>query len=415
MRVLHLTPELPCWPGGTGGATRQFHLLKRLVELGHEVTVVAPVPEGEEGRRAELDAVGIRLRSVTRPASRVGETLSALAREPMLVPRAVRLPTLAWQVSVFWAELRALAVDEIRQNRPDVIGIEHDNAAHWIDDLPAEIPAVLVLQNVGRHYYESRARSASGVRAAWFAAEARRFARHDGRWLPRYARLIAVSDDDAADLRKTLDVPVEVVPNGVASDELTPLPPSPEPETLLFTGTLSHPPNEDGIRWFAESIWPRIRSRRPGARLLVVGRDAPVGVRALDGQSDIEVVGAVPDMAPYFARATAVVVPLRSGGGTRLKILEAFACERAVVSTSTGCEGLKVEDGRNLLVADDEQVFADATLRLLDDPGLCQRLAADGRELAERRYDWRVLGDELERVLSAVADERAVGSPQSHR
>jgi glycosyltransferase involved in cell wall biosynthesis len=403
MRVLHLTPELPCWPGGTGGATRQFHLLRRLVELGHEVTVVAPVPAGETHRQAELEAAGIRLRGAVRPPGRIGETIGAIARQPSLVTRAATLPVLAWQVSVFWTALRPLALDEIASARPDVITVEHDNAAHWIGDLAGEIPAALVLQNVGRHYYESRARAVRGVRAGWFSFEARRFSRHDGRWLPHYGSLVAVSARDAEDLRATVGGHVEVVPNGVASDELTPVAPSSEPATLLFTGTLSHPPNAEGIGWFADAVWPRLRDERPDVKLLVVGRDAPQSVLDLDRRAGIEVVGAVPTMAPYFERATAVVVPLLSGGGTRLKILEAFACERALVSTSTGCEGLAVEDGRELLVADDPERFASATLRLLDDAPLREALAGAGRELAERRYDWRVLGDELERALTALA------------
>jgi len=404
MRILHLTPELPCWPGGTGGATRQFHLLRRLVELGHQVTVVAPLPAGDERRRAQLAEAGIQLRAADRPASRAREAALALVREPSLAVKALERPVLAWQVSVFWTMLRPLALDEIRESRPDIVTIEHDNAAHWVGDLPADIPTALVLQNVGRHYYDSRQRSARGVRRAWFALEKRRFAKHDRHWLTRYATLIAVSDRDAEELRGLLSVPVEVVPNGVTSDELTPRPPSRERETLLFTGTLSHPPNAEGIRWFADEVWPRVQRRRADARLLVVGRDAPASVLRLDDRDGIEVVGAVPDMAPYFDRATVVVVPLHSGGGTRLKILEAFACERAVASTAIGCEGLAVDDERELLIADDAEGFAAATLRLLDDSPLRLRLATAGRELAERRYDWRVLGDQL-----AVALERTAG------
>lgn len=402
MRLIHLTPELPCWPGGSGGATRQFHLLRRLVELGHEVTVVAPVAAGQQARRAELAAAGIRLEGPDRPPSRAKETLRALAGEPSLAPRAADLPVFAWQVSVLWVALRPHARRAL-EAAADVVTVEHDHAAQWVAALPAGLARALVLQNVGPSYYGSRARAAAGAPRALLRAEAFRFARHDARWLERYDRLIAVSDNDAADLRGRTAVPVEVVPNGVASDELTPLPPSSEPATLLFTGTLGHPPNAEGIRWFAAHAWPLIRSRRPDAELLIVGRDPPPEVSGLDGRDGIEVVGSVPSMAPYFERATAVVVPLLSGGGTRLKILEAFACARAVVSTGVGREGLDASDGAELLVADGAEAFATATLRLLEDPSLRERLAAAGRELAERRYDWRVLGDRLEQTLAALA------------
>jgi len=193
-----------------------------------------------------------------------------------------------------------------------------------------------------------------------------------------------------------------VVPNGVASHELRPSPASREPATLLFTGTLSHPPNAEGICWFAENAWARIRSAHPHAKLLIVGHDPPSAVRGLGARGGIEVVGPVTEMAPYFARATAVVVPLLSGGGTRLKILEAFSSARAVVSTSVGSVGLDVQPGSDLLVADGADAFAAATLRLLEEPSLRERLAVAGRELAEDRYDWRVLGERLEAPLAGL-------------
>ena len=410
MRVLHLTPELPSWPGGTGGATRQFHLLRRLVELGHEVTVVAPVPAGEGHRAEALEEAGIRLEGRWRPTSRLRESVEALLREPELMRDAATRPVLAWQVGVFWSKLRGVAARVVADWRPDVVTVEHDSSAGWVADVPRHVPCVLVLQNVGWEYYASRAGAAGAAAGAFFRGEAWRFRRHDTRWFSSYAALIAMSDADAASIRDVTSTAVEVVPNGVASDALVAQPASQEPATLLFTGTLSHPPNADGIRWFAESIWPAIRRRQPDAQLLVVGRDPPRSLLDLGGRDGIDVVGPVPEMAPYFGRATAVVVPLRSGGGTRLKILEAMACRRAVVSTSVGCEGLEVADGRDLLVADGEAAFEARTLSLLADPALRERLAEAGRELVERRYDWRTLGDELERVLLKVSGGRAHGS-----
>ena len=232
MRVLHLTPELPHWPGGTGGATRQFHLLRRLVELGHDVTVVAPVAPSQRGAVEATAAAGIELIAVERPASRPREAFSALLRRPGLVPHAARLPVLAWQVEVFWASLRPLARRVLRERRPDVVNVEHDNAAGWIAELDEPPPAVLTLQNVGWHYYANRATAASGPRRAALRLEAQRFRRHDLRHFGRYARLVAVSERDREDLRSASPSSVvEVVPNGVASDELTV---TPEPRGRRF-------------------------------------------------------------------------------------------------------------------------------------------------------------------------------------
>lgn len=403
MRVLHLTPELPCWPGGSGGSTRQFHLLRRVAELGHEVTVVAPVSREQRGHVPDIEAAGISLRATERPASRVLEALTAVARRPSLVPRAASLPVLAWQVGVFWAALRPVARSALRDVRPDVLSVEHDSAAGWPADLEGRPPAVLTLQNVGWHYYENRAAAASGVTARAMRLEASRFRRHGVRNFGLYAALIAMSERDRADLTTATDVPVAVVPNGVAASETSPSGSGADDGTVLFTGTLSHPPNAEGIRWFAHRAWPLVRATRPDARLLVVGRDPPRQVAALHGHEGIEVVGPVPHMAPWFERATAVVVPLLSGGGTRLKVLEAMASGRAVASTRIGCEGLELADGRDLLVEDGAEGLAGAVLRLLEDAPLRERLAAAGRAVAEERYDWRMLGERLARVLEAAA------------
>ena len=166
---------------------------------------------------------------------------------------------------------------------------------------------------------------------------------------------------------------------------------------LIFTGTLNHPPNAEGIAWFADEVWPEVAAARPDARLMVVGREPPPAVARLGSRPGIEVVGPVADMREWYGRATAAVVPLLSGGGSRLKILEALACGRALVSTPVGAEGLDLQDGRDLLLAADASAFAAATLRLLAEPDLRADLAAQGRRAAERRYDWRVLGDSWRR------------------
>lgn len=404
MRILHLTPELPHWPGGTGGSTRQFHLLRRLVELGHEVRVVAPVAPALEDKRALVRDAGIELTGVARPESRIRETLAALGREPSLAPRALATPVLAWQVSVFWSYLRGPARDAAAEMQPDVVSVEHDYAAAWARDAAPGTPAVATLENVSPAYYVSRAVAARGLGRLAHRVEARRFDRFDRRALGGYDRLVACSEDDRRSIAELCDVPADVVPNGVATDALEPQPTHDGPPTVLFTGTMNYPPNEEGILWFHARVWPLIGESRPDARLLVVGREPPARVRALDGAAGVEVTGPVPDVTDYFRRASVVAVPIRSGGGTRLKVLEAFAARRAVVSTRVGIEGIEAEPGRHALVADDPRAFADAVLRLLGDPAERERLAGAARELVERRYDWRALGDRFAATLQAAVE-----------
>lgn len=402
MRLLHLTPELPYWPGGSGGSTRQFHLLRRLAELGHDVTVVAPATSAQLERVADLEEAGIRALVRERPQSRVHETAAALAREPALVGLALSRPVLAWQVSVFWHRLRGVALRAVDELRPDVISVEHDNAAAWATDLPPGPGRVLILQNLGWRYYRSRAAATQGVAGVAMSLEARRFHRFDLRRFGAYDALVTVSEHDASELR-SLPMPVRVVPNGVSTADLPAQPPTTGPPALLFTGTMAYPPNAEAALWFAREVWPLIKAEEPGASFTVVGRDPPERVRRLARDSSIKVTGAVPDVAPYFARSTAVVAPVLSGGGTRLKLLEAWSAGRAVVATAQAAEGLEFEAGRHALIEDDPALFAGAVVRVLHEPALREGLSGEGRRLVEERYDWRLLGDRLEEVLRSAA------------
>jgi glycosyltransferase involved in cell wall biosynthesis len=293
--------------------------------------------------------------------------------------------------------------------------VGHDMAAAWAIDLPAGLPAVLNCQNLTWRWYESLARRADPARALLLRAEAWRYRRHVMGVLPRFHTAVAVSTIEADDLRALGGARVELIPTGVDTSELRPAPEQPGPPRLLFTGTMSYLPNHQGIVWFAREVWPLVRRELPGALLDVVGKGPPPEVGELDGREGIAVHGFVDSMSPFFGRTQVVVVPILAGAGIRVKIVEAMSAGRAIVSTSLGCEGLPgLEDGRHLIVADDPAAFAEAAVRLLREPALRQRLAADARTLAERSYDWRPLGDQLEHVLrdAAGSPRDAAGSPR---
>jgi glycosyltransferase involved in cell wall biosynthesis len=394
VRVLALTPELPYAPGGSGGSTRQFHLLRRLVERGHNVEVIAPIHHTQSHGAELLRAAGVGLRGVDRPRSRIRETLAALRRRPALAAAAWREPILAWQVDVFWTALRDF-LD--RADRPDVVLVEHDWAAAWHVDIPWSVPKVLVLENVSGGYYRARAAAAAAPVRPALALEARRFDRFDRRHLPGYDLLVAVSEEDAALAKRLVPTPCAIVPNGVDTTLFEPSGSS-EERLLLFTGTLGYPPNAEAVLWFLREVWPLLPR---DVRLRVVGPDPPAAALRLADER-VEFTGRVPDVAPHFGAATVVVVPVLSGGGTRLKVLDALAAGRAVVSTTAGAAGISVRDGEHLLIADGPEEFAAATTRLLDNAGLRESLGRAGRGLVEREYDWRRLGDRLESLLSEL-------------
>jgi polysaccharide biosynthesis protein PslH len=398
-----MTPELPFEPGAGGGRGREYFLCRRLVELGHEVLNISPVLPHEAARAESLRAVGVENWVARRPASPVQETLRAVAADPRVLGTAIASPVRALEMRVFWTRLRALVGRAVDDWRPDVAVIGHDMASSWARGLPPAMPAVITLHNLTWHWYLSRARRASGARARVLRAEAARYRRHLLRELPRFAAAACVSTNEASELAGLFDGRIETIPTGVDTYELKP---APEPEgapRVLFTGTLSYQPNSEGIRWFADEVWPAVLREVPDAQLEVVGRGPPAEVLALDSRPGITVVGPVPLMDPYFAQSHVVVVPILTGAGIRVKIVEAMANGRAIVSTSLGWEGLPdVRPGEHLLVADDPQRFAAEVVRLLRDPPLRAQLAARARELAVLEYDWRGLGDRQEALLREI-------------
>jgi glycosyltransferase involved in cell wall biosynthesis len=404
MRVLHMTPELPFEPGGGGGRGREYFLCRRLAETGHQVLNISPVLPDERQHAQVLANAGVENWVVERPASPLREVLAAVGREPAVLGTAVTSPVRALEMRVFLVGLRRLIREALQEWRPDVVVVGHDMAAGWAREIPAEIPAVLTLHNLTWHWYLSRARRSAGAHALALKAEAARYRRHLLGELDRFSEAVAVSTLEAAELEQSAAIPVTVIPTGVDVEAFTPAPEQAGPRRLVFTGTLGYPPNSQGIAWFAEHVWPEVRRQIPNAELDIVGRNPPAGVQALDRLPGITVIGPVPVMGPYFDRAHAVVVPILTGAGIRVKIVEAMAAGRAIVSTSLGWEGLPhVEPGRHLLVADEPEAFAAAAVRLLREPHTRRQLAAAARTLAEQHYDWRGLGDEQAAVLERVA------------
>lgn len=176
---------------------------------------------------------------------------------------------------------------------------------------------------------------------------------------------------------------------------------------IIYVGSMDYHANADTVLYFAREIWPRVRERSREMRFTIVGRSPTPEVVALASEPGIEVTGTVGDVRPYYRESLAVVVPLRVGSGTRLKILEAFAAGVPVISTTLGAEGLEVRPGTDILIADTPAEMAEAIGMLRDRPELWQRLAAAGREVAARRYDWQVLGERLFSIHARAATHAA--------
>jgi glycosyltransferase involved in cell wall biosynthesis len=195
---------------------------------------------------------------------------------------------------------------------------------------------------------------------------------------------------------------VDVVPNGVDTRAHRPLKQEEGSPALVFVGNMDYLPCADAVLTFCRDVLPRIRQVMAKVEMWIVGINPGPKVRALEGNG-VHVTGLVEDVRPYYGRSTVCVVPLRAGGGTRLKILEAMAFGRPVVSTTIGCEGLGVVDGEHLLIADRAEDFAARTLRLLTDEKLRQSIANRARAMVESRYDWDIIAKRLMQVYAEVA------------
>ena len=224
-----------------------------------------------------------------------------------------------------------------------------------------------------------------------------------------YARLadnvMTVSDTDRTFFERFIDARnISVIPTGVDVDYFRPGPCDQGSDSLVFTGSMDWMPNEDAVLFFADRILPQIRSQVPGVRLHVVGRRPSKRLRDLAAkESAIEVTGTVEDIRPYVRNASVYVVPLRVGGGTRLKIFEAMAMGKAVVATSIGAEGLPVQHGENILLADDPNEFANQVVNLLRSPSVRAVLGNAARLLVEQKHNWDSVGSYFEATLRDVA------------
>src|SRR5262249_21774112 len=196
--------------------------------------------------------------------------------------------------------------------------------------------------------------------------------------------------------------PMWVIPTGVDTEYFAPVTASASEPRLVFTGSMDWLPNEDAMRFFCHEVLPLIRAEEPRTRLAIVGRTPTAAVRAL-ADEHIEVTGTVADIRPFMRKATVYVVPLRIGGGTRLKIFEAMAMGQAVVSTTVGAEGLPVVDGEHAIIADGPRAFADAVVSLLRDARRRQALAAAARKLVVEHYGWSRAAEVLDAALTQCA------------
>lgn len=404
MKVLVVSPWYP-WPPFDGGSIRVLETLRHLARR-HRVSLLASVGRAEEAEDGgDLRDICEHVEtSVLSP--RAWPTVRRLARGVL-----GRMPV----ITSFYHDSRL--AERLRQSTArggyDVVQVEFSYAAPYVRAVDPGCGArtVLTMHNVESLRFDREAdlslRADRRLAAAWDRA----FHRHwEKRAVLGFDGVVAVSEPERAwVLEQAPGAAVELVPNGVDTNHFRPETPadSAAPPSIVFTGAMHYPPNVDAALWFCERIWPQLRRRVPDLRFEIVGRDPDPRVAALGEMPGVVVTGSVPDIRPYLARARCVVVPLRSGGGTRLKILEAMAMARPVVSTALGAEGLAIEPGHDILIADETDDFVERVLDLLGSTETAALLGQAGRQLVENHYDWGRCLEGLDRLYDRLLGCRA--------
>lgn len=394
-RILWTMPYLP-WPITSGGKARQYHLLRCMAERGHRITLLVQ-------SRTPLDA---DVRAALQP---LVEELIVLPRRPLRHPLTLwraatsRLPLLT-SVNGFAPALTA-RFEALLQSHPwDVVQIEH---SYGLQPFLAALrrhrqPFLLVEHNV-----ESELGAATYGKwplwarpLAWFDQwRARRWEREA---LAQAAVVVGVTEADARKLAAIGGRPTCVVSNGVDTRGFAAVQPDAASQRVLFVGNYEYAPNLDAVEWALDAVWPRLWALNPQARFVVCGHALPEAWRQRWPDARIDWRGYVPSLPEVQSQSAVFMAPLRSGGGSKLKVLEALAAGLPVVSTREGLSGLDVQDGVQARVADSAEAMAQAVAELLAEPQRAQALGLAARAHVGRRFDWAAAADQLEAAHAAL-------------
>ena len=387
-------------PPDTGGKIRSFQILKQLARK-HDITLFTFYPAHPQDLHPAGSDIFSNVICVPLPipprrslAEYVRYSRMLIAGRPFTIDK------------YFYPEVRRRYAALLASTAFDLIVCDFLFPAPLID-WKTPPPKILFTHNVEAQVWARHYKIASNPLvklACWL--ESRALQRAERHYVQLADSVLAVSENDRATFVQYADpCRVSVIPTGVDTAYFQPgvLPgPAPEqPDTMAFTGSMDWMPNEDGVAYFVEKILPLIRREIPEAAFWAVGRRPPRRLQAL-ASGNVLVTGAVDDIRPYLAKAAVCVVPLRSGSGTRIKIFEAMAMGKAVVSTSLGAEGLPVRHGENIILADDPAAFSREVVDLLRDPPRRRQLGQAARKLVEENYGWPAVAAYFDSVMQAA-------------
>jgi len=387
MRILFVSPRL-CWPLLSGARLREYHLGRAL------------------GERAEVAYVSFAAPGVAVPAA----ADLPFFREIHVVPlqgrysplRIVRGLVGRWPIGVVnytRAAMKSALAGILARRRFDLIHLESTHLAAYVPFLQAATatPVVFDWHNIESELFRRYSENVTSLpRKVYAGITARRMAATEN-WLLHNSlgHLVCSVRERQQLLALAPTARVAVVENGVDADYFAASGVAPSRHRIVFVGSMDYHANIEAAAWFVRRVWPRVSAAFPNWTLTLVGSNPAQAVLDLEETPQVEVSGTVDDVRPYYREAVAAIVPVLTGSGTRLKILEAMAAGVPVVSSSVGAEGLEVSPDKDILIADDADAWLPALRSLSSDPALARAIATSGREMVRSRYDWRSLGEGL--------------------
>lgn len=400
-------------PVDTGGKIRSYNILRHLAR-NHDVTLLSYYG----GKRDVAYEAAIQnelpgaqtIYTATLDGTVLAQSLGYLWRVFQSAPFTVRKFT---HPEVQRLVAASLGAEKFGGKKFDVVVCDFLAASLNFPDVLAT-PTVLFQHNVESALWRRRASTESNpAKRLIYQIEANKMERYERAALHKFHHVIAVSEHDRQQMiAMSAGAGITVVPTGVNTQKYAVVAPAnADPPRIVFTGSMDWEPNIDAVVYFCRNVFPRVRAEFPSAVFQIVGRTPHARVKQLASAS-VEVTGTVPSVAEYLRDATLVVVPLRIGGGTRLKIFEAMAMGKAVISTSIGAEGLDVQSGRDLILADDAAAFAEAIVLLLRDGRLRRQYEIAATKLAAQ-YDWSNIGERFVEVLQQVSRVTVPGSHEA--
>jgi glycosyltransferase involved in cell wall biosynthesis len=386
LRILQLATRVP-WPANDGGRVAIVQITRGLAAHGCDVDLLTlnPAQQREDVGAARAALAPARVDAIDADISIARGMLRSLrTRAPLLLAR--------FTTSAFARALR----ERLRSTRYDVVHIESPYLLSYLPLLRAESRAKIVMraQNVEFHVWKARAEQARGVRRVVLRRVAASLREWELAHINACDALLPISRADAGEfLARGCRVPLHVLPCGVMVDA-EPAPPG-DPFAFYFVGAMEHAPNTGAARWLAEELWPRVVAREPRARLTIAGSRFPVALRDALAARGVTIAADVPDLDAFAAPFGAMLAPLFTASGMRVKTLEAMARGKPVIANTLGAGGIDLEPGVHALIANDVDTFAEAVLHCVREPESARRIGLAARALAAERYDVRRVTAEL--------------------